>query len=104
MIYHLLILSVAFLLGGILGFLHFTGLWITVNYLPKTRRPVFFLLLSFMLRMSVILGAFYFIMGEKWQRLFACLLGFILARIILVRIWAPGVKSKQRSLKNGNQP
>lgn len=63
-----------------------------------------FLLLSFLLRMAVLLAAFYFIMGEKWQRLFSCLVGFILARIILFKIWAPGIRLKRGNLGNGNQP
>jgi len=87
-------LSLSFLLGVALGFLHFSGLWITVNYLPKAKRPVLAVLLSFVFRIAMVLVAFYFIMGERWERLGACVLGFILARSILVYFLNPLRKGK----------
>ena len=36
--------------------------------------------------MSLALAGFYFVAGGHWQRLLACLLGFVIARLIVTRL------------------
>ena len=76
------------LTGGVgvgLGILYFGSLWLTVRRLPDTHRPALLLLGSAVGRMALTLLGFYLVMGGRWERLLACLAGFILARMVLVR-------------------
>ena len=75
----------AFLAGIALGAAYFSGLWLTVRGLLRTRRPVLLLLVSFIGRMALVLIGFYFVMNREWQQLLACLLGLLLARTLIVR-------------------
>lgn len=83
----------AFLGGAGLGIFHFLGLWWTVQRLPFTRSRLLLGLGSFAVRTAVVLTGFYFIMGGHWERLLACLIGFMAARVILIRrLRPPGSK------------
>lgn len=79
----IVILSLAFAAGLVLGAFYFIALWRTVKRLPDTPRPLRLMLGSFVLRMAVVLPGFYFVMGGKWQRLAMALMGFILMKMIL---------------------
>ena len=81
----IVILSLAFAAGLVLGAFYFIALWKTVKRLPDTSRPLRLMLGSFALRMAVVLPGFYFVMGGHWQRLATALMGFILMRMILTR-------------------
>jgi hypothetical protein len=39
-----------------------------------------------LLRMAIVLAGFYFVGRGNWQRLVVCLLGFIIARFIVMRL------------------
>jgi len=39
-----------------------------------------------LLRMGIVLAGFYFVGCGDWQRLVTCLLGFIIARFIVMRL------------------
>lgn len=67
-----------------LGALYFGGLWLTVRALPHSGRPVVLIAGSFLVRMAVIAGGFYPILGAGWDRLLACLAGFVLVRVVVV--------------------
>jgi F1F0 ATPase subunit 2 len=41
---------------------------------------------SLLLRTSIALAGFYFVSGGHWDRLLACLLGFVIARLIVTRL------------------
>ncbi len=89
-----LILALAAGIG--LGVFYFGGLWLTVRRLPTAQRPALLSLLSFFARLGVVLSGFYLVMDGHWQRLLACLLGFLGARVILVRLLGPeGMKSSK---------
>jgi F1F0 ATPase subunit 2 len=81
--------GVAFAMGAGIGFLYFCGLWWTVRRLPSVKRTGLFLLLSFFLRTGLALALFYLVMGGKWERLLAGVLGFMLTRVLLVRRLRP---------------
>ena len=86
-------LTLAFLAGLALGLVYFGGLWLTVQRLPTARRPGLLAALSLILRLGFVLGGFYLVMGGRWERLLACLAGFLLMRALLVRRLGPQVKS-----------
>lgn len=75
--------------GSALGVFYFTGLWWTVRKLPLVRSPAILSLGSFLLRTAVVLAGFYLAMGGQWERLAACLVGFLAARLVLVRRFGP---------------
>lgn len=82
--YEMLIL--ALLAGMGLGGFFFGGLWWTVHKGISSKRPGLLFLASLVVRTSLVLTGFYFVGAEHWQRLLACLLGFVLARLIVTRL------------------
>ena len=82
-------LFLAFVAGIVVGLFYFGGLWLTVQRLPQTRRPAVLSLVSLFIRLSLTLAVFYLVMAGRWERLLACLAGFLLMRLLLVRRWRP---------------
>jgi F1F0 ATPase subunit 2 len=77
--------SLAFALGVGLGLSYFGGLWWTVRQLATARHAALWLIGSFLVRAGVSLVGFYVVLGGGAARLMVCLLGFFVARTILVR-------------------
>ncbi|QDV51926.1 ATP synthase subunit I [Gimesia fumaroli] len=80
--------------GTLLGVLFFGGLWYTIKQLPKARHPWLLFLMSGMSRTLITLAGFWFVgiwLSEtgRWQRMVACLLGFIIARYVCTRQLRP---------------
>lgn len=67
-----------------LGLFYFGGLWLTVRQLPTRRYAIALFLASFVGRTALVLAGFYFVMGGHWERMLACLAGFIIVRQLLV--------------------
>jgi F1F0 ATPase subunit 2 len=80
------IAMLAGLAGLFLGVVFFGGLWWTVQKCVSSQRPVLWILPSLVLRMSITLAGFYFVSDGHWQRLILCLLGFLMARLIVTRL------------------
>ncbi len=78
-------LALALLGGGLLGTFFFGGLWWTVEKGVTSDNPAIWFLGSLFLRTGVILAGFYFVSQGHWSRLVSCLLGFLIARIFVVR-------------------
>ena len=78
-------LGLAFLAGALLGAFFFGGLWWTVQKGLTSERPAFWFFGSLLLRTGVILVGFYFVSQGHWSRLGVCLLGFVVARVIVVK-------------------
>ncbi len=72
--------------GGMLGAMFFGGLWFTVRKGVASPRPALWFFCSLLLRMSIALTGFYFVSGGRWERLLACMLGFVVARLIVMRL------------------
>jgi F1F0 ATPase subunit 2 len=79
------IIVVSGLAGIILGALFFGGLWWTVRKGLASPRPALWFLGSMLCRTGIALAGFYFVGRGSWKRLLACLLGFIIARFIVIR-------------------
>jgi F1F0 ATPase subunit 2 len=82
-------LLLAWLAGGLLGALFFGGLWWTVRRGASSPRPWLWFLGSGLLRMGLTMAGFYLVSGGQWQRLVASLVGFVLARLIVMRRTRP---------------
>ena len=76
-------LVLALVTGVSLGALFFGGLWWTVRRMDSSKRPALLLFGSLLLRTSVALSGFYLIARGHWERLLVCLLGFVIARILV---------------------
>ena len=79
-------LALAWVAGGAIGAMFFGGLWWTVQKALSSTRPAFWFFGSLLLRMTLALAGFYFVASGNWQRLLACLLGFLIARLIVTRL------------------
>ena len=79
-------LVLALATGLSLGAIFFGGLWWTVRKGVSSKHPALWFLGSLLVRMSLVLVGFYFVGRGNWQRLVACLLGFIIARFIVLRL------------------
>jgi len=81
-----LILAFALVAGLSLGAIFFGGLWWSVRQGVASKHPALWFLGSALVRMSSVLAGFYFIGRERWERLLLCLLGFVIARFLVMRI------------------
>jgi len=81
-----LTLALALLTGGLLGAVFFGGLRWTVGKGVSSKHPVPWFLGSMVLRTGIVLAGFYFVAGGHWQRLLMCLLGFVMARLVVMRL------------------
>jgi F1F0 ATPase subunit 2 len=86
MINETLILVLVLATGVLLGAIFFGGLWWTVQKGVSSKRPALWFFGSLLLRTSIALVGFYFIARGHWERLLVCLLGFVTARLIVMRI------------------
>ena len=83
-------LAVALFLGAVLSGIYFGALWLTLRRVTHSRRPAMLLMLSLLVRLTLLLTGFYLILeGGHWDRLLAALIGFILVRILLTRRLGP---------------
>jgi F1F0 ATPase subunit 2 len=78
-------LALTLLAGGLLGVFFFAGLWWTVENGVVSEKPALWFLSSLLLRTGVILAGFYFVSQGHWSRLVACLVGFLIARVIVMK-------------------
>ncbi|MEO8683281.1 MAG: ATP synthase subunit I [Devosia sp.] len=81
-----IIAGLSALAGGVLGTIFFVGLWWTVREAMRSQHPGLLVLASMLGRTGLVVAGFYFVSGGQWQRLLFCLAGFIVARMILVRV------------------
>ena len=71
------------LAGLLLGMFFFGGLWWTIRRGVSSKQPAALFFFSLLLRTGVALAGFYFVARGDWRRVVACLVGFILARILV---------------------
>jgi F1F0 ATPase subunit 2 len=85
------ILMLAVAAGVLLGVAFFGGLWWTVQKSLASKHPALWILSSLVLRTVISLAGLYFVSGGQWDRLLACLLGFVIARFIVTRLVGPRI-------------
>ena len=79
----------ALLAGAMLGGVFFGGLWWTVRRGALSPTPARWFLGSAVLRTAIVLAGFYVVGAGQPVRLGLCLLGFVLARTIVIRVTRP---------------
>jgi F1F0 ATPase subunit 2 len=75
----------ALLSGAFLGVFFFGGLWWTIRLGVRSAAPALWFMGSLLLRTSVAVGGIYLVSHKDSRQLIACLLGFLLARVCVVR-------------------
>lgn len=94
-------LALAGAAGGVLGMIFFGGLWWTVGKVVSSEQPAPWLLASLMARMAIALVGFYFVSGGHWERLTACLVGFVFARLLVT--WLTQTPAEGRSRRQARE-
>lgn len=79
----------ALLAGASLGALFFGGLWWTVRHAAASSVPVRWFVGSLVLRTIVVLAGFYALGAGQPVRMGFGLLGFLLARVVVLRVTRP---------------
>jgi F1F0 ATPase subunit 2 len=92
---------VALLAGVLLGTFFFGGLWWTIRKGVSSQRPVIWFFGSLLLRTTVVLAGFIFVAQGDWRRLVACLPGFFLARLLVMRFNRGPVEKINRMIEGG---
>lgn len=82
-------LVLAWMAGGVLGTMFFGGLWWTVRKGVSSPLPALWFVGSLLLRTSLTLAGMYVVSGGQWDRLLPCLLGFVMARLVVTRLKRP---------------
>jgi F1F0 ATPase subunit 2 len=81
-----IILAATVTAGVLLGAIFFGGLCWTVRKGVTAKSPALWFLGSSLLRMGIALVGFYFVARGDWKKLLLCLLGFLVARVIVLRL------------------
>ncbi|MBU2572937.1 MAG: ATP synthase subunit I [Elusimicrobia bacterium] len=92
------------LAGVLLGAMFFAGLWWTVRKGVGSGRPALWFFGSLLVRTGLTLAGFYFVARGHWERLLVCLLGFILARVIVTRLIPAAEKPACTAQEAGHAP
>ncbi len=88
--------------GAALGGVFFGGLWWTVRKGVLSPHPVLWFLGSLLVRMSIVLVGFYFVGGGQWERLLVCLLGFGMARFVVMWLTRPSHENPGTTTKEAS--
>lgn len=97
-------LLLALALGTILGAVFFGGLWWTVARGTGSRNAALWFLLSLLLRTSAAMLGFYLVGRGSWEKLAACLAGFVIARLIVTRLAADEALRPQSAGRTSHAP
>jgi F1F0 ATPase subunit 2 len=89
--------ALAWAAGVALGAIFFGGLWWTVRRGVSSQRPALWIVGSLPARMSIALAGFYFVARGHWDRLLLCLLGFVMARLVVTWLTRPPGDDHNRS-------
>jgi F1F0 ATPase subunit 2 len=96
-------LVLAVVAGAALGVVFFAGLSWTVRKALKSERPALWVIGSQLVRVSVALSGFYFVSGGRWERLLACLAGFVVARQSVIRLTRPPQEDRTRATSGASR-
>lgn len=81
-----LFLTLTFMAGLVLGALFFGGLWFTVRKAVSANVPALWLIGGFIIRTGITLIGFYYVSIGSWQRMLSCLVGFVVARMLVMKV------------------
>ena len=79
-------LLLALLAGISFGILFFGGLWFTVRKGFNSKSPSLIFMGRVIFRLAIVVGGFYYVGAGSWQRMLLCLVGFLVARMVITRM------------------
>ncbi len=82
--------------GGALGLFYFVSLRWAVGRALSSQHAALCFVGSMVLRTSVVLAGFYAVGQSHWERWGLCMLGFFLAKLLVVRMTAPASPVEHR--------
>ncbi len=82
--------------GLVLGLVYFGGLWITVRHVVHSSIPAVILLASWLGRTALLLAGLWLVSSGRLQAVLAFMIGFLVARFILIQQLKPAVVASQR--------
>jgi F1F0 ATPase subunit 2 len=85
----------AFVMGGLLGTFFYGGLWWTIQKGVSSKQPALLFTGSLAVRTLIALAGFYFVSRGNWHRLLGCLVGFVIARILVT--WFTRIHTEKRT-------
>ena len=97
-----LTLLLAWVAGGVLGALFFGGLWWTVRRAVSAKQPALWIFGSLLLRTSAALAGLYVVSGRHLDRLLLCLLGFVMARLLVTRLTRTSGETARRPMREAS--
>jgi len=97
-----LTLMLSWMVGGALGAIFFGGLWWTVRKGVSSSSPAFWFFGSMLLRTGVALAGFYFVGRGHWERLLVCLLGFVVARLVVMWLTRPSRENQNGTIQEAS--
>jgi F1F0 ATPase subunit 2 len=97
-------LAAALIAGIVLGAFFFGGLWWTVNKGLSSKRTALWFFGSMLVRMFIVVLGFYFILGDDWKRLLAGLLGFVIARMVVMRLTRETEQTRKTAQEAAHAP
>jgi F1F0 ATPase subunit 2 len=86
-------------LGAVLGIIFFGGLWLTINKALHSKKVALLFVVSFILRIAIVLAGLYYVSQNSWQKMLVCLAGFLIARTVIIRITQKTHHSKVKLIK-----
>lgn len=81
-----LIMTAVLLAGVLLGAFFFGGLWWTVRRGVTAKIPALWFVASSVVRTGAALAVFFWVARGDWKRSLVCLAGFVIARLIVLRL------------------
>ncbi len=85
--------------GAVLGIIFFGGLWLTIKKALHSKKVALLFVVSFILRMTIVLLGLYYASQNSWQKMLVCLAGFLIARTFIIRITQKDNHSKVELIK-----
>jgi len=85
----------AFVAGILLGTFFYAGLWWTIQKGVSSKQPALLFTGSLAVRTLIALAGFYFVSRGNWHRLLGCLVGFVIARILVT--WFTRIHTEKRT-------
>ena len=85
----------AFVAGVLLGTFFYGGLWWTIQKGVSSKQPGLLFTGSLAVRTLIALAGFYFVSRGNWHRLLGCLVGFVIARILVT--WFTRIHIEKRT-------
>lgn len=89
------------LAGALIGAFYFGGLWLTVQRLPTTGRPVLLTVGSFAVRLGLAVLGFYLVSGGNVGRLLAAVAGFLVVRLYMTYRLGPRAVRRDDAKERG---